>query len=244
MWLKAPVEERDGEGRRSLTGGKRSTCGTPQGGVISPLLANLYMNRFLKHWRRTGCSEAFRAQIVSYADDFVILTFSRGCAAEALTWTKAVMTKPGLTLNEAKTSLRDARQESFSFLGYTFEPHRYRKDGHWYLGASPSKKSVQRIKTTIGEILAPSNTGPWPVVRDKLNSVLRGWSAYFNHGTRLQAYRAVDHHVYDCVKHFLKRRHKVRNTGARQFSRDHVYGSFGVLRLVRVHLRPTPCASR
>jgi retron-type reverse transcriptase len=63
MWLKAPVEERDGDGGRRMSGGKSSTCGTPQGGVASPLLANLYMNRFLKHWRATGRREAFRAHV-------------------------------------------------------------------------------------------------------------------------------------------------------------------------------------
>ena len=98
MWLKAPVEERDGDGTRRMTGGKSSTCGTPQGGVASPLLANLYMNRFLKHWRATGRGETFRAHIVNYADDFVIL--SRGRAAEALAWTRDVMTRLGLSLNE------------------------------------------------------------------------------------------------------------------------------------------------
>src|ERR1700685_4142782 len=98
------------------------------------------MNRFLKHWRLTGRDKAFRAQVVSYADDFVIL--SRGFADEALTWTKAVMTKLGLTLNEAKTSLKDARRERFDFLGYSFGPHRYKANGYWYLSASPSKKSV------------------------------------------------------------------------------------------------------
>jgi RNA-directed DNA polymerase len=66
MWLKAPVEARDGDGRRRMVGGKDNPCGTPQGGVISPLLANLYMNRFLKHWRATGCGEAFQAHVVSY----------------------------------------------------------------------------------------------------------------------------------------------------------------------------------
>src|SRR5208337_3145834 len=94
-----------------------SKCGTPQGGVVSPLLANIYMNRFLKHWRLSGCGEAFRAHVVSYADDFVIL--SRGFAAEALAWTRAVMTKLGLTLNEAKTSVKDARRQGFDFLGYS-----------------------------------------------------------------------------------------------------------------------------
>ena len=103
-----------------MTGGKSNTRGTPQGGVVSPLLANLYMNRFLKHWRVTGRGEAFRAHVIAYADDFVIL--SCGHAAEALAWTKAVMTKLGLTLNEAKTSVKDARKERFDFLGYTFGP--------------------------------------------------------------------------------------------------------------------------
>lgn len=117
LWLKTPIEERDADGKRRLTGGKRSRCGTPQGGVVSPLLANLYMNRFLKHWRFTGCGEAFRAQIIAYADDFVIL--SCGHAVEAMMWTKAVMTKLGLSLNEAKTSIRDARKERFEFLGYS-----------------------------------------------------------------------------------------------------------------------------
>ncbi len=86
-WLSVPVEERDGKGRRRRVGGKRHRRGTPQGGVISPMLANLYMNRFLKHWRTRGCGAAFRAHLVNYADDFVIL--SCGHAAEALTWTRS-----------------------------------------------------------------------------------------------------------------------------------------------------------
>jgi RNA-directed DNA polymerase len=117
LWLKAPVEERDGDGKRHMSGGKSNTCGTPQGGVASPLLANIYMNRFLKHWRLCGRGEAFHAHVVSYADDFVIL--SRGRAEEALAWTKAVMTKLGLTLNEMKTSVKNAQQETFDFLGFS-----------------------------------------------------------------------------------------------------------------------------
>src|ERR1700704_1901871 len=155
MWLKVPVEERDENGKPRVSGGKGSTCGTPQGGVISPLLANLYMNRFLKYWRITGKRETFQAQVVTYADDFVIL--SRGRANQALDWTRQVMTRIGLTLNEAKTSIRQARQERFDFLGYTFGPYRYRKDGHWYLGTGPSKKSVSRVRQKIGEVLKPSN---------------------------------------------------------------------------------------
>ena len=100
MWLKTPVEERDDNGKRRMSGGRRSTCGTPQGGVVSPMLANVYMNRFLKYWRLSGRSSTYQAHVVAYADDFVIL--SRGCAAEALAWTKAVMSRLGLTLNEPR----------------------------------------------------------------------------------------------------------------------------------------------
>ena len=238
LWLKAPIEERRGDGTRRMSGGKGNTRGTPQGGVASPMLANIYMNRFLKHWRLTARDKAFCAHVVSYADDFVIL--SSGYASEALAWTKAVMTRLGLTINELKTSVKDARTESFDFLGYTFGPHRYRKDGHWYLGASPSKKSVQQLKTKVGELLVPGNQGTWPTVRDQLNRLLRGWSAYFSYGTRLSAYRAIDNHVYDHVRHFLVRRHKVRGRGTRRFSREHVFGELGVLHLRRVHLGPPP----
>ena len=223
-----------------MTGGRGSTCGTPQGGVISPLLANLYMNRFLKHWRATGRGAAYRARVISYADDFVIL--SRGHAAEALAWTRTVMARLGLTLDDAKTSVRDARHGRFDFLGYTFGPHCFRKDGHWYMGASPSPKSVQRLKGKVGEILVPGNPAPWPLVRAQLNGLLRGWSAYFGYGTRLMAYRAVDNHVYDRVRAFLGRRHKVPSRGTRRFSREAVFGELGVLRLRRVHLGAPPCA--
>ena len=226
LWLKAPVEESDDDGKRRLTGGKRSTCGTPQGGVVSPLLANLYMSRFLKHWRATGRSEAYQARIVSYADDFVIL--GRKSAAEALAWTRQVMIKLGLTLNEAKTAVRDARREAFDFLGYSFGPHRYRKDGHWYLGASPSKKSVLRLKAKVSDLLVPGNIGAWPEVRDRLNRLLRGWATYFSHGTRLPAYRAVDNHVYERVRHFLVRRHNVPTRGTKRFNSEAVFGTLAL----------------
>ena len=233
LWLKAPIEERDdGDGTRRMSGGKSNTRGTPQGGVASPLLANIYMNRFLKHWRLTGRGEAFRAHVVAYADDFVIL--SRGRAAEALAWTKAVMTRLGLTLNEAKTSLKNARQERFDFLGYSFGPHRYKANGKWYLSASPSKKSMQRFKTKVGNLLVPGNNDPWPEVRDTLNRSLSGWSNYFCYGTRRSAFRGVDRYVYERVRDFLARRHKVAGRGTRRFSFEIVYGERGLLRLERL----------
>jgi RNA-directed DNA polymerase len=236
MWLQAPVEERDENGKRRLTGGKGSHCGTPQGGVASPMLANLYMNRLLKGWENTKRGKQFDAHIVNYADDFVIL--SRGKAAEALNWTRQVVTRMGVTLNEAKTSIKQARQESFNFLGYTFGPHRYKKDGRWYLGASPSKKAVARIKEKVSQLLVPSNTGTWREARNRLNQILRGWSAYFSYGTRAAAYDAVDNYVYDSVRHFLRRRHQVPSRGTNRFSIKAVFGELGILQLSRIKAEP------
>ena len=236
LWLKAPVEERDGDGKRRMSGGKDGKCGTPQGGVASPLLANIYMNRFLKHWRLSGRGEAFRAHIVNYADDFVILSQRR--AAEALAWTKAVMARLGLTLNEVKTSVKDARTERFDFLGYSFGPHCYQRNGNRYLGASPSEKSVKRVKTKVNEVLVPGNVQPWPEVCGRLNRLLCGWSAYFCYGTRNRAYKAVDNHVCGRVRHFLRRRHKVPGRGTERFPSGLIFGGLGVLAL---DYRRGPC---
>ena len=238
MWLKVPVEERDENGNKRMTGGRKSRCGTPQGGVISPTLANLYMNRYLKYWRQSGQGNSYGAVIVNYADDFVIL--SREKAAEALEWTQCVMERIGLTLNETKTRLVEAKTERFDFLGYTFGPHRYRKDGHWYLGASPSKKSVQRLKVKVGALLKPSNVGTWEEIRGRLNRMLVGWTNYFGYGTRMMAYRAADNYVYERVRGFLRRRHKVSSRGTRQFSDEVVFGQLGVVRLRHIHLGPPP----
>jgi RNA-directed DNA polymerase len=237
-WLKAPVEERDEKGNRRMTGGQGSRGGTPQGGVVSPLLANLYMNRFLKYWRITERGKAFRAQVVNYADDFVILTSRH--AAEARDWTRKVMTCLGLTLNETKTKLKEARRESFDFLGYTFGLLCYWRNGRKYMGASPSKKSVARLREKVNAVLIPGNKGTWAEVRDRLNRILRGWSNYYNYGTRRQAYRAVDNHTAERVRHFLRQRRHVPTRGTRLLANEVIFGSLGVLRLRQVHLAAAP----
>jgi RNA-directed DNA polymerase len=236
MWLKTPVEETDESGRRRMVGGKKSKRGTPQGGVLSPLLANIYMHRFLRAWRERGKGQEYEARIVNYADDFVIL--SRGRARAALEWTRWAMDHLGLSLNETKTCLKDAREDDFDFLGYTFGMERYRKDGHTYLAAKPSKKSVQRLKQRVRVVLVPGNQGAWSEVRDRLNRILRGWSNYFDYGTLLMAYRAADNYVYERTRHFLTRRHKAPGRGTRRFSASVVFDELGVQRLRTLHVRP------
>jgi RNA-directed DNA polymerase len=248
QWLKAPVETTDGDGGTRMAGGKASRMGVPQGGVISPLVANLYMNRFLKYWRQTGKGEAWDAHVINYADDFVSpadafrdisplrgLILSRGYAAEALAWTDGVMTRLGLTLNRTKTRLCDARTDRFDFLGYSFGPHCHRQQGRWFTGASPSDKSVQRLKDKLGAILVPGNKGPWAEVRGGLNRLLRGWCGYFSPGTHYVTDRVVEAHLYDRVRNFLVRRHKMPSRSIGPFSMEAVFGDLGMPRLR--HLR-------
>src|ERR1700738_2078739 len=242
LWLKAPIEERDGDGKRRMSGGKSNGRGTPQGGGASPLLAHIYMTRFLKHWRLTARGKALRAHVVAYADDFVIL--SRGYAAEALAWTKAVMERLGVMLNDAKTSLKNARRERFDFLGYSFGPYCYKGNGQWYLSAGVSKKSVQRLKAKVANLLTPSNHDPWLDVRDALNGFLFGWARYFSYGTHRAAFRGIDYYVYERVRDFLARRHKIKGRGTNRFSYNVVYGERAVLRLERLPWSLAPCASR
>jgi RNA-directed DNA polymerase len=232
-WLKAPVEETDDRGNRHMTGGKGSHAGTPQGGVISPLLANIYMNRFLRVFLERGKDREFAARVVSYADDFVIL--SRHKAAEALVWTRRVMAAIGLSLNETKTCVRNARTEHFDFLGYTFGPEWYRKNGQWYLTAKPSKKAVRQLKKKVRALLRPGNQSALSDVVKALNRQLQGWANYFSYGSRLLAYRTVDNYVHERMRHFLRRRHKVSTRGTRRFDKGMVFGRIGVM-----HLRARP----
>jgi len=228
-WLKTPVEETDERGNRRMTGGKGSRMGTPQGGVISPLLANIYINRFLRVFVERGKDREFVAKLINYADDFVIL--SRGRAKEALEWTRRVMAAIGLSLNETKTCVRNGRRDHFDFLGYTFGPDRNRKDGQWYLAAKPSKKAVRRLKEKVRAQLRPGNKDPLPDVVQALNRLLGGWGRYFSYGSIFVAYRSVDSHVYERMRNFLRRRHKVSTRGTRVFGWHRVFGTLGVISL-------------
>jgi RNA-directed DNA polymerase len=152
-----------------------------------------------------------------------------------------MMTKLGLTLNETKTSVKNARLESFDFLGYTLGPRRFPNGGRWYLGAAPSKKSVLRIKRKVSELLTPGNKGAWPEVQARLNRLLGGWSAYFSYGSLATAHQAVDRHVFDRVLAFLRRRHNTPGRGVRRFSRE-IYGNPGVLVLRGPKRRKPPTA--
>ena len=137
-----------------------------------------------------------------------------------------------LSLNPAKTSIKDARRERFDFLGYSFGPVRLRPPrSGWYLAACPSKRSLAQLRASVAEVLCPSNVAEWAEVARTLNRKLRGWGNYFSYGTTWQSYWAADWYVCDRVRGFLQRRHKVPTRGTRRFSDQYIYASLGVLSL-------------
>lgn len=231
MWLKVPVEERDERRRRRYSGGKRSKCGTPQGGVISPLLANIYINRMLKAFAKSDLMKRCGTRIVNYADDFVVLCEHSPAAVlvEVRRWIVGMK----LELNEAKTYLRNAWKEPFRFLGYEFGPLVYRPTRTRYLGARPSKQAMEKVRQRVSEILWRGRTERWPDICRELNQYLTGWAAYFAYDTAYPSFRIVDIHVAGRARNFLRRRHKLPS-GTARFGYAEVHRDLGVVEIRRL----------
>ncbi len=177
-WLNTPVVERSPQGERRSTQAKDRHRGTPQGGIISPLLANLYFRRFMLAWYRGGHARRHQAEVVNYADDFVILC-QPGQGEAAMETMRRLMTKLGLTVNEKKTRLVKLPDDTFDFLGYTVGRF-HGRDGRPYWGTQPSKKSVKRLVREIHD----ATTSRWNAMDvqsriEHLNPMLRGWAGYF-----------------------------------------------------------------
>ena len=231
MWMEAPVEEDDGHGgTKRTTTAKDTGRGVPQGAPISPLLANLYMRRFVLGWKKRGLETRLGAKIVSYADDFVICC--KGSAEEAMTEMRRLMTQLGLTVNEAKTHIRHLPQERFDFLGYDFGRYYSPKTGRAYLCPQPSKKSVRRM---IGKIRdATERRVLWLSAADMvkgLNRMLVGWAKYYSLGPVHKAYRAIDRYTPLRLRRWLCNKHKISNTGARCFPYEYLHGTLGLVKL-------------
>ena len=154
---------------------------------ISPLLANLYMRRFVLGWKTLGYQKRFRARIVNYADDFVILCRSR--AEDAATAMRGMMERLKLTVNETKTHVCRLPAESFDFLGYTFGRMYSPRTGGAYIGAKPSHKKVLGVCRQLNELVGkiPTFIRPEAMVY-RVNQVLRGWAGYFGYGTYSPAF--------------------------------------------------------
>ena len=228
-WLVMPVEEDDGKGGKRLTNrARKEGKGTPQGAPISPLLSNIYMRRFILAWKLLGYARHFRAMIVNYADDFVILGKSDGTAM--LEAVEGIMHRLHLPINARKTRCIRSPQEPFEFLGYRIGRNFRPKGRGPYIGTRPSKKSVQSICRKISE-QTTARYGPLSIEQmvQRLNWILSGWANYFCLGQVGPAYKAIDNHVKRRFRRWLCRKHKVQSGGWVRFPHEELYKKHGLI---------------
>jgi RNA-directed DNA polymerase len=233
MWLEAPVEEDDGKGgRKRTTPNKDSGRGVPQGAPISPLIANLYMRRFVLGWKRRGLETRLHARIVNYADDYVICC--KGSADRAMAEMRWIMERLKLTVNEAKTHIRRLPQERFDFLGYSFGRCYSTQTGRAYLGTRPSKKSLRRIIGAIRETI--DRRVLWLEAEELVESINRklvGWANYFCLGPVSKAYHAIDTYTRRRLRWWLCNKHKVANTGTTRYPDAYLHDELRLVWLSR-----------
>ena len=229
MWFKAPIMQVDKDGtKRNIGGGKGNRKGTPQGGVISPLLANLYLHILDRIWERGNLQQRLGARIVRYADDIVILC-RRAKTDKAMATLRHVLERLGLSLNEAKTRTVNAYKEKFDFLGFTIWMAKSRNTGKNYAHVQPSKKSLQIIKDRVTELTTRyRTTKPLDLVVKEVNATVKGWVGYFHYRNCSTVLGKAKRHVEDRLRTHLRKRHKIkiRGTGYILFKDSVLYGKY------------------
>ena len=232
-WLRAPIIECD-KRNKPQPPRKSGDKGTPQGGVISPLLANVYLHWFDKMFHRSdGPRHWANARLVRYADDFVILARYQGYRIDE--WLNATLEGwLGLRINREKSKVVNLSEaDSLDFLGYTF---RYDRDLYGgdktYLNVMPSKKSLQKARDAIREKTGPKNCyKPTPVVVKDLNTFLRGWSNYFGQGYPRKAFRDVSTYARNRMVTHLNRRSQRKYHRPKGMSHYQYLQEIGLIRL-------------
>jgi group II intron reverse transcriptase/maturase len=224
MWLKAPIVEEREDGKKEY---KRNDKGTPQGGVISPLLANIYLNVLDTLWAVKKVQERMGARLVRYADDSVILC--RGNTDRILNGVKQVLEDLGLSLNEEKTRIVDARQESFNFLGFSIGMKRGKRTGREYPHTEPSKKALKHIRAEVKRLTTEQySASPTEDVIRRVNEVARGWVGYFRFGNCTKAMSLFKRYLVYRMRIYLRRKHHYRSFGYKAFPDRYYYDSLGL----------------
>lgn len=229
-WLTAPVIEECGGKLSRTTQARKTRRGVPQGGPLSPLLANIYFRRFALAWRQSGVQAELGAYVVNYADDFVICC-RPGSASAAKLRMERIMSKIGLEVNADKTHIADLTRERITFLGYDLGRY-YGKGGRAFIGTKPSRKAVKSLRKRIHD----RTTRQWyPDTPENtvmvINRLLRGWSQYFDQGPVLDAYREISTYVDRRLRHWLVRRTGQRGRGFKAFSQKYLHETLGLYRL-------------
>lgn len=232
QWLKVRVIK-VGNGKKTVVGGgKKARRGTPQGGVISPLLANIYLNILDRIWDRHKLAEKYKARLVRYADDMVILCARETARPYAVL--QSILTKLDLKLNEDKTHIRNAREERFEFLGFSIGVVRAKQSGKYFPLVEPSDKSIQSIKQKV-RFYTRRGMNPVPIdgIVGKLNQTARGWSNYFHYGHGHRKMKQVKYFMEERLRGHLRYRHKVNNRGASyyRFPRCYIYDHLGLYKV-------------
>jgi group II intron reverse transcriptase/maturase len=234
LWLKAPVMEVDKDGtKRNIGGGKGNRKGSPQGGVISPLLSNLYLHILDRIWERNKLQQWLGARIVRYADDIVILC-RRNKSDQAMAVLRQVLERLGLTLNETKTKRVNVYEGKFDFLGFTIWMGRGRKTGNYYPHVQPSKRTEKKVKDRITELTQRGRTiMPLEWVVNEVNAMVRGWVGYFHYRNCSQPLGRVRNHLEQRLITHLRKRHKVRNrnSGYVRFPNRSLYENYGLYKV-------------
>ena len=233
MWLKAPVMEEDKDGtKRNIGGGKGNRKGTPQGGVVSPLLSNLYLHLLDRIWERWKLQQRLGARIVRYADDIVILC--RRGSEKPMEALSRVLERLGLTLNGKKTKVVNTFEGKFDFLGFSIWMGKSIRTGNHYPHAQPSKKSLQAIKDRVTALTRRGRTlVPLDLVVGAVNATVRGWVGYFHYKNCSKALEHVRGHVEERLRTHLRKRHKVRDrkAGFARFGNQALYENYGLYKV-------------
>ena len=234
MWLKAPIMEMDKDGtKRNIGGGKGNRKGTPQGGVISPLLSNLYLHILDRIWERNNLTQRLGTRIVRYADDIIILS-KRGKSDKAMTTLRQILERLKLSLNETKTKIVNAHKEKFDFLGFSIHMGESSKSGKLYPHVQPSKKSLQAIKDRVAALTKRERTvKPLDWIVQEVNATVRGWVGYFHFKNCSKILTHLKGHVEERLRTHLRKRHKIkdRGTGYAKFGSQVLYGKYGLYKV-------------